>query len=93
MKGKNYYQEIYNKKWNKCLEEARNDIKENSGTVDIGYIATEIFEETASAEEVVGYYIDLHGSEALKDWLVNTKGITFTEQDKTVDKILKELYK
>jgi hypothetical protein len=93
MKCKSYYQEVYNKKWNKCLEEARNDIKKNGGTADVGYIATEIFEESANAEEIIGYYIDTHENEALKDWLVNTEGITFTEQDKTIDKILRELYK
>lgn len=87
------YIETFNKKWDICLKEAEKDIQENGGTADIlSYVTTEIFEETANAEEVVGYYIMYHKDSALRDWIDNTKGISFTEQDKEVDRILKELY-
>lgn len=91
MKDKTYYTDIFNKKWDVCLKEAEKDIKENGGKADIiTDVATEIFEETANVEEVVGYYIVYHKDSALKDWLGNTEGINFTEQDKEVDRILKE---
>lgn len=94
MKDKTYFTEIFNKKWDACLKEAEKEIKENSGNADIiTDVATEIFEETANAEEIVGYYIMYHKDSALRDWLDNTKGINFTEQDAEVDKILKELYR
>lgn len=87
------YTDIFNKKWNRCLQEAENDLKENDSNTDVTYVATELFEETANAEVVAGYYIMYHGESALKDWINNTKGIRFTKQDKEVDKILKELYR
>ena len=41
-----------------------------------GYVQiAQIFEETANAEEIVGYYIMYHKDSALRDWLDNTKGI------------------
>lgn len=92
MKYKQYYMETFIKKWDACLEEAEMEIEENDGEVDITDIATEIFEETANAEEVVGYYIKYHESEALRDWEINTKGIVFSDQDKEVDRILRKLY-
>lgn len=92
-KGKEYYTEIFNSAWNNCLREAEKDVKENGGTEDIiTDVATDIFETTANAEEVVGYYIVYHKESALKDWSDNIKGIELSEQDKQVDRILKELY-
>lgn len=94
MKDKTYYTEVFNKKWDSCLEEAKKDIQENGGTDDIlSYVATEIFEDTANSEEIVGYYITYHDDYALSAWVSNTKGISFTEQDKKVDRVLKDLYK
>ena len=92
MADKQYYMDIFNKKWDACLEEAEIDIKENGGNVDISDVATEIFEETANSEEVVGFYIIYHGDEALRDWERNTDGIVFSDKDKEVDRILRELY-
>ncbi|MBQ4523409.1 MAG: hypothetical protein IJA10_10750 [Lachnospiraceae bacterium] len=86
--GKNYYIEVYNKKWDECLEEAK---KENAK--DIGETTTYIFEESCNAEEVVGYYLVYHGEDALKDWRTNTEGIKMSVQDLEVDKILTELFK
>lgn len=92
-KDKEYYITIFDEKWNRCLKLAEEDIQKNGGAADIvPDIATEIFEECANAEDVVGYYITYHGDDALRDWLDNTKGIAFSEQDKEVDCILKKLY-
>ena len=93
MKNREYYKETYNKKWNNCLEAAKKDIQENGGTDDIlADVATEIFENSANAEEIAGFYITFHGGSALKDWTDNTTGISFSEQDKEVDRILRMLF-
>lgn len=96
MKDKEYYISKFNNKWKNCLKEAEEDIEKDSSCKFandvISYAATEIFEETANAEEIVGYYIVYHKDSALRDWLDNTKGINFSEQDKEVDRILKILY-
>ena len=85
--SKEFYIEAYNKKWDECLKEAE---KENSK--DVSESATYIFEETANAKEVVGYYLVYHGDDALKDWKSNTDGIKMNEQDLEVDRILTELF-
>lgn len=91
-KKKQSYVEIYNQKWNKCLREANQEKRETGCRLAISDIATEIFEKTANAEEVVGYYIVYHKENALQDWLENTKGLTLSEQDRNVQRILKALY-
>lgn len=84
MKSKRYYVEKYNKRWSKCFDEAS-----ESGSEDSGYDATILFDETANAEEIVGYYLVHHAENPLKDWLNNIKGINLSEQDKEVTAILK----
>ena len=81
-----HYIEAYNKKWDKCLKEA-----ERENAKDVGEIATYIFEESANANEVVGYYLVYHKENALKDWKANTDGINMNEQDLEVDRILTQL--
>lgn len=85
--SKEFYIEAYNKKWDECLREAE---KEN--TKDVSEAATYIFEETANANEVVGYYLVYHRENALKDWKSNTNGINMSEQDLEVDRILTQLF-
>lgn len=93
IKDKEYYIDIFNKKWDSSLNEADKNIKENGGSSNIlSYIATEIFEETANAEEIVGYYIMYHKDSALRDWTDNIQGLHLTEQDIEVNRILMELY-
>lgn len=61
-----------------------------------GYDGTQAsyeFDETATAEEVVGYYIYNETDNALNQWLTNIKGLELTEQDKEVTKILLKLYR
>lgn len=93
MKDKKYYVHMYKDKWNHCLEEAEKRVLVSDCPLRLlTDIATEIFEETVNAEEVVGYYIYFHGNSALKVWMSNTEGIKFTDQDREIDRILKELY-
>lgn len=84
---RNYYTEAYINKWEECLEEAK---QENAK--DISEAATYIFEESCNAEEVVGYYLVIHGEDAFKDWKSNTNGIKMSSQDMEVDRILAQLF-
>lgn len=86
-KDKQYYVEQYNQLWDECLKEAGEECSD-----DVTALATEVFEEKCGVDEVVGYYIVLHEDSALKDWKDNITGIELSEQDKEVDKILRELY-
>lgn len=91
MNNKDYYLEQYNVLMDECYKDAREEIEEGS-SVDVGAVATEMFEERANTDEVVGYYIANHGEYALKDWKDNIEGLKLSEQDKEVDRILKHLY-
>ena len=92
-RGKEYYQKLYDEKYDKLLEDAKND-----GCPDPEQEANEAFNESATAEEVVGYYIEWHGNEAFKDWVENSqfyereRGEAPSEQDREVTRILGELY-
>lgn len=92
--NKEYYIAAWNEFWKKCLQDAQEVVDKNDlhDDTDVVYLATEIFEDVANAEQIVGYYITYHLDYALEDWLCNTKGLKFNEQDKEVDRILKELY-
>ena len=81
------YEQIYLKRINQLLDKWKDD-SDYDGTQ-----ATYEFEETANAEEVVGYYVFNEKENALNQWLNNIEGLNLTEQDKEVTKILKELYK
>lgn len=84
---KNYYIETYKRKWEECLKEA-----EIENANDISEAATYIFEATANADEIVGYYLVYHGENALRDWKNNTEGIKMSSQDLKVDEILTRLF-
>lgn len=90
------YADIYKKKMDEIYKWYETDIKEHPEDYerdpDISWYATFEFEDVANANEVVGYYVELHGDSALKDWTANTAGICMNDQDKIVDKILHELY-
>ena len=73
---KNYLQ-----KWECCLSNNDNDLT----------AATEEFEETASASEIVGYYIETYGDEAFENWISNTKDIIKTQKDKEVDSLFYQI--
>lgn len=93
MKTKEYYEKVWTNFWKECLEKAKKELEEDE--MDLGYLqdtATEIFEETANAEQIIGYYIYFHKDWALKDWLENTNELNFSKQDKEIDRELKRLY-
>lgn len=86
---KEYYKKRFMEKWDALYADAENNAENN----DPGYTATMEFEECCNADEVVGYYLVYHKDSTLKDWLDNTADVKMTEQDKEVDRILKELFK
>lgn len=85
--NKNYYVEAYTKKWEECLKEVKIE-----NATDVSEAATYIFEESANADEIVGYYLVYHKENALKDWRNNTEGIKMSSQDLKVDTILTRLF-
>lgn len=94
MKSKEYYVKKYEKRWNKCYEKAKKEVEKDGGDMeDAVFVATDLYDDTANAEEVAGEYIKNHGEYALNDWLVDMKGQYFSSLDREVDSILKRLYK
>lgn len=107
MKTKQEYIDFAKKKWNEVLKneikeyEDEGFVKSTEEGLWIHPVtkkkvypsdtATESYAECLNAEEIVGYYLWLHGEDALKDWLDNTNEIEINEQSKKVDRILKEL--
>lgn len=88
MKNRSYYESKYESR----MDEIYRELKETD-MEDIDYACTMEFDETANAEEVVGYYLANYGDNALKDWRANTEGIEMTEQDKVVTEILEQLFR
>lgn len=85
MKDKNYYTKIYEDRMTTLYDEYTNED-------DPALCATEAFEETATAEEVVGYYLYNEANNALDKWLENTRGIDTDDKDDEVTRILRELF-
>jgi len=83
LKNKDYYISKFDKKWKEYL------IKTGNVNSDDNEQATNLFDETASAEEVVGFYLKFHKDNAYEEWLTNIDGINLSDQDTTVDFILK----
>ena len=88
MKNRSYYESIYENRMDEIYREMLEEDVE-----DINYAMTMEFDETANAEEIVGYYLVNEGTNALQQWLDNIDGIDLSEQDKEVTKILKKLDK
>ena len=87
MKNKGYYIQKYENRMMEIYEEfADEDIK------DKDEFCTRWFDETANAEEVVGYYFIHYEWNPLGEWLENLKYVDeATEQDEEVTRILTEL--
>lgn len=93
--NKEYYEEIWKRFWDECLDNAKVELNELVIDPSMDLVidtATEIFEESANAEQIAGYYIVYHKEDALKDWKTNTEGINFSEKDNEINKILEALY-
>lgn len=90
MKTKEEYKKIYFDR----LKEVERELIEEGVDVSDGTAISYKFDETANAEEVIGFYIACEGDNALNQWRFNTDGIEndFTEQDKEVTRILEALY-
>ena len=85
--GRKYYIDKYKEFYDNCLIEAG---AENPEDVTAG--ADILFEETAGAEEIAGYYFEIHKDKALEAWKQNlayaqSKGLE-KETDKAVTEIL-----
>ena len=88
MKDITYYQQKYENIMD-AIYRALREAEVN----DIDYVCTMVFDETANAEEIVGYYLSDGITTALKRWQENTEHIEMTEQDREVTRILTELNK
>ena len=89
MKDKRYYILKYEDRMMEIYEEFADD-----DFNDKDEFCTRWFDETANAEEVVGYYFVFHEWNPLGEWLENLKYVKdVTEQDKEVTAILRELTK
>ena len=86
MKDRNYYVQKYEDRMDELYRESKAE-----GVEDIDYACTMEFDQTANAEEVVGYYLINYEWNPLKGWLENTENIELTPQDEEVTRILKEL--
>lgn len=69
--------DAYNTKWNRCLL-----LEDDTYTT-----VNEIFEYTANASEIVGYYLVVYGPEAQEVWISNTKDKTKSALDKEVEQL------
>ncbi len=65
-KDKEYYIDLYNRAYDTLLDESKKD-----GSVDPQATANDLFDECATAEEVVGSYLEYHGNDAFQDWMEN----------------------
>lgn len=86
MKNRDYYVQKYEDRMDELYRELKAE-----GVEDIDYACTMEFDQTANAEEVVGYYLINYEWNPLKGWLENTENIELTSQDEEVTRILKEL--
>lgn len=89
MENKQYYIDEYNKRWRECQEKVG---KEEAFCMS----ATELFDDTATAEENAGYYLDFYGKDALMCWAGNLeysykRWKTITDLDFETTVILTEL--
>ncbi len=75
-KDKNYYMRMYDKTYDKLLEQAKAD-----NLPDPEAWANDTFNDGATAEEVVGYYLVWHGDDAFKDWMENLTFYTENQKD------------
>lgn len=62
------------------------------GDSDPYYSASMEFDETATAEDVVGYYLSVEGDNALNQWRENIAGTQLSEKDAEITALLAALY-
>lgn len=94
-KNKQYYLDRYNDLYDECYKEAMKIYPDG-----VSDTANEILEVRCRESEdyIVGYYLDVYGNDALKQWLNNVKFVTTrlnqkqTEFDEGVTMILTKLF-
>lgn len=85
--------QYYILKYEDRMDEIYRELKE-SNVEDIDYACTMEFDQTANAEEIVGYYLINYEWNPLKEWLENLQyAPEITEQDKEVTRILEKFFK
>ena len=81
----------YVRKYEDRMDEIYVALKEED-VWDIDYACTVMFDETANAEEVVGYYLTAYEWNPLDEWMNNLRlAEKVTDQDIEVTRILTEL--
>lgn len=83
---KEEYANIYKTRINELVKKYEND-PDYDGTQ-----VTYEFEDNATVDQIVGFYIVCEGDRALIQWRENIDGLDLTEKDIAVTKILEELY-
>ena len=91
MHDKSYYLNKFKDKYAKCEKEVRNEAWQEGVEYDSSY-AQERFDEECNAEDIVGYYINYEGDDALKTWRENIEGRVITDEIREVTRILEYLY-
>lgn len=87
-----YYTKKYREFWNECMKRGQNALNKDASMTNkknntyVRYLANEIYTRSAKPKHIAGYYITYWPKDALNQWLMS--GNT----NKTVDKILTELY-
>ena len=93
---KSYFVALYDEKWKRFREQAVKD-----GSIDPDQTANSLFDDSGNADEIVGYYIEHYGDDALDTWMQNLKFYqesekdgreAYEEQDKEVTRILNNLF-
>lgn len=91
-KSKEYYIQKYEERMDEIYKELK--YKHNIPENKIDEQCTYEFDQTANAEEIVGYYIVNYEWDPLKGWLENLQFVkNITPQDEEVTEILTNLYK
>lgn len=89
VRDKDFYSNKFIRKWESCLNRCPDEKDKQAA-------ATELFEETADADEIAGYYVVLHKNLAFQTWQENTVHLKeegkMSPVDKKVDNILRTLY-
>lgn len=89
-KNKTYYEQCYINKIHSICKEL---LEDTSGKLDLAYEATVRFEETATVDEIVGYYLFFayENQRPLDMWLQDSESSYLQAEDEKVGEILRRL--
>lgn len=86
---KKHYEQIYVDAVKREFDALKDEFNNKNDAWDAAYISVA---ETATPEEVAGYYIVNYKDDALEMWLDNTKNMMLDDDGKEVQRILYRLY-